>query len=69
MAKGLKQTQNLRILQLNNCNLNQAALEALCEGIKLNTSLVKLDMSYCAISDKLAPQIGRMIKEQGELRD
>ena len=69
LSKGLAKTQTLKILQLNNIELGQTALEALCEGIKLNTSIKTLDLSYCALSDKLAPQVARMLREQGELKD
>ena len=54
---------------MNNIDLEKKALECLADGVKYNDSLKKLDLSYCGIQDKYATQVGKLITEQGELRE
>lgn len=49
--------------------LGKEALDALANGIKFNSGLKRLELSYCMIQDKHAAYIAKIISEQGELRE
>ena len=54
LSNGLQATRSLRTLQINNFEFTKDSLEILCCGVKLNSTLKVLDLSFCAIEDKFA---------------
>jgi hypothetical protein len=63
LSAGLKETTCLRRLVLNHCYLTVPALEALGKGLKLNSSLEVIDLSFNAMSDKVGEAVVKIIKE------
>jgi hypothetical protein len=50
-------------LQLNLCNINHQALEALAPGLKANNSLHVLDLSYNSIPDECGTVLAKIVQE------
>jgi hypothetical protein len=69
LGKGLGASKSIEKLIINLCEINREALMQLSEGMKTNTSIKVLNLSYNNISDHEGDLFGRIISYQTQNRD
>jgi len=63
LSNGIGSSQRINQLTINHCTINAVALEELGSGLKSNTSLEILDLSYNQISDECGGMIAKILQE------
>ena len=62
-GKGLAHAKSLHTLRVNLCDWDYAGLEGFVNGMKYNSSIIHLDLSYNNIKDNCGDLLARIISD------
>lgn len=68
MGRGVEQAQNLKLLRVHSCNLDDDRIIALLSSMEKNESLEAIDFSNCILGDDGASAVARFMKNRWRLK-